>query len=142
MESDYHESVLVSEVTEALHIEKTRPPNGEASKYIDATLGNGGHTLEILKKGGEVLGIDLDPTMLTIAEERLEASGEKNYKLVNGNFTEIDKIAAENGFSLVNGILFDLGVTNIHLKDLERGFSFENPEAPLRYENKPGGTGC
>jgi 16S rRNA (cytosine1402-N4)-methyltransferase len=120
----YHESVLVSEVIESLHIEKTR-------KYIDATLGNGGHALEILKRGGTVLGIDLDPKMLAIAEERLKESGEKNYKLINGNFVDIDKIAEENGFNPVNGILLDLGVTNIHLKDLERGFSFENPEAPL-----------
>lgn len=134
MGSDYHESVLVSEVIESLHIEKTR-------KYIDATLGNGGHALEILKKGGEVLGIDLDPVMLAIASERMEASGEKKYKLVNGNFTEIDKIAAENSFSPVNGILFDLGVTNVHLKDLERGFSFENPEALLDMRINPEAQG-
>ena len=130
----YHESVLVDEVIEGLHIEKTR-------KYIDATLGNGGHALEILKLGGEVLGIDLDPAMLAIASERMEASGEKNYKLVNGNFTGIDKIAAENSFSPVNGILFDLGVTNIHLKNLERGFSFENPEAPLDMRINPEAQG-
>ena len=132
--NNYHETVLVNEVIDNLHIEKTR-------KYIDATLGNGGHTLEILKKGGEVLGIDLDPVMLAIASERMEASGEKNYKLVNGNFTEIDKIAAENGFNPVNGILFDLGVTNIHLKDLERGFSFENPEALLDMRINPEAQG-
>jgi 16S rRNA (cytosine1402-N4)-methyltransferase len=124
MENNYHETVLVTEVIESLHIEKTR-------KYIDATLGNGGHALEILKLGGEVLGIDLDPKMLAIAESRLKESGSKNYKLVNGNFTGIDNIAQENGFNPVSGILFDLGVTNIHLKDLERGFSFENPEAAL-----------
>jgi 16S rRNA (cytosine1402-N4)-methyltransferase len=130
----YHESVLVSEVIESLHIEKTR-------KYIDATLGNGGHALEILKRGGTVLGIDLDPKMLAIAEERLKESGEKNYKLINGNFVDIDKIAEENGFNPVNGILLDLGVTNIHLKDLERGFSFENPEAPLDMRINPEAQG-
>jgi 16S rRNA (cytosine1402-N4)-methyltransferase len=124
MENNLHESVLTKEVIEALHIEK-------AHKYIDATVGNGGHTLQILKEGGQVLGIDLDPKMLEIAERRLSQAGETNYKLVNGNFTGIDKIAEVNNFKPVAGILLDLGVTNLHLKDLERGFSFENPEAPL-----------
>lgn len=120
----YHESVLVTEVIESLHINK-------GFKYIDATVGNGGHSLEILKQGGEVLGIDLDPKMLEIADERLKKSGFKNYKLVNGNFTQIDTIAKEYGFCPANGILIDLGVTNLHLKDLERGFSFANKEAEL-----------
>ena len=131
MKSELHESVLVQEVLQALHISNKSEHFEKARKYIDATVGNGGHALEILKKGGYVLGIDLDPKMLAIAEERLKDSGEKDYKLVNGNFTEIDRIAKENGFSPVDGILFDLGVTNLHLTDAERGFSFENPEAPL-----------
>jgi 16S rRNA (cytosine1402-N4)-methyltransferase len=134
MESNLHESVLVSEVIEALHIDK----NG---KYIDATAGNGGHSLEILKKGGKVLGIDLDPKMLEIAEKRLKESKMSDYKLVNGNFTEIDRIAEENNFSPVNGILLDLGVTNIHLKDLERGFSFGNGEAGLDMRLNPEAQG-
>lgn len=134
MENNLHESVLVSEVVEALHIEK----NG---RYIDATVGNAGHTLEILKMGGEVLGIEVDPKMLAIADERLKKSGEKNYKLVNGNFTGIDKIAEENGFNPVDGILFDLGVTNLHLKDLERGFSFANEETVLDMRLNPEAQG-
>ena len=124
MESNLHESVLVSEVIEASHIEKNL-------KYIDATVGNGGHALEILKTGGKVLGIDLDPRMLSIAKRRLEAFGQENCRLINSNFTQIDKIAQDNNWTPVSGILMDLGVTNLHLKDLERGFSFENPEAPL-----------
>ena len=124
MESNLHESVLVKEVLEALHLKKT-------GKYIDATLGNGGHTLEILKSGGDVLGIDLDPEMIAIAQRRLKESGLTGYKLVNGNFTNIDRIANQNDFNPADGILFDLGVTNLHLKNLERGFSFENADAPL-----------
>jgi 16S rRNA (cytosine1402-N4)-methyltransferase len=126
MESNLHESVLVSEVIEALHIDKN-------SKYIDATLGNGGHSLEILKEGGEVLGIEIDPKMLEIAKKRLggESVPPERWKIVNSNFTNIDKIAKENNWNEISGILFDLGVTNLHLKDTERGFSFENPEAIL-----------
>jgi 16S rRNA (cytosine1402-N4)-methyltransferase len=126
----YHESVLVSEVIEALHLKK-------AHKYIDATVGNGGHALEILKAGGQVLGIDLDPKMLSIAEKRLKGVAAKKYKLVNANFIEIDRIAKDYGFNPVDGILLDLGVTNIHLKDLERGFSFGNEEAVLDMRLNP-----
>lgn len=124
--SSYHETVLVKEVIEALHIEKK-------GKYIDATLGNAGHSLEILRLGGCVLGIEMDPSMLAIANERIEKEigKEGKYKLVRGNFIDIDKFAVDHGWDKVDGILFDLGVTNLHLKDLERGFSFENPEALL-----------
>src|SRR5688572_15606208 len=88
---NYHETVLVEEVVEALHVKNQ-------AKYIDATLGNGGHTLEIVKKGGIVLGIERDPEMLTISEERLKLEGLKNYKLVNGNFVDIDTLAKENNW--------------------------------------------
>jgi 16S rRNA (cytosine1402-N4)-methyltransferase len=125
MGSNYHESVMTDEVINGLHIKKS-------SLYIDATLGNGGHALKILELGGRVLGIDLDPAMLTIARSRLEKEIEKgDCKLVQGNFRSIDAIAKDNGWDMVDGILFDLGVTNLHLKDSERGFSFENPDAAL-----------
>ena len=124
MKSELHESVMVAEAIEALHINK-------GGKYIDATLGNGGHALEILKKGGRVLGIDLDPEMIAIADKRLKESGNSDYELENANFTEIDKIAEKYGFVPADGILLDLGVSNIHLKDLERGFSFGNEAAGL-----------
>lgn len=124
MDTNYHETVLTKETVEALHIKK-----GE--KYIDATLGNAGHTLEILKLGGQVLGIEVDPKMLEISKNRLENEGFDNCKLVNGNFVQIDEIAKVNNFLEVSGVLFDLGVTNLHLKDLERGFSFGNPDAVL-----------
>lgn len=107
-----------------MHIEKAR-------KYIDATVGNGGHALEILKEGGRVLGIDLDPKMIEITDGRLGKKWKSDLKLVNGNFSQIDKIAKDNDWIPVSGILFDLGVTNIHLTDMERGFSFENPESAL-----------
>jgi 16S rRNA (cytosine1402-N4)-methyltransferase len=146
MESNLHESVLVSEVVEALHINKSGKSGLPAGRYIDATLGNGGHTIEILKNGGQVLGIDLDPKMIEIAEKRLggEAVPPSRWKLVQGNFVNIDRIAEENNWKSVSGILFDLGVTNLHLKDLERGFSFENSEASLdmRIDQKTQGVGA
>src|SRR5260221_1245911 len=116
-----HEPVLLEEVIKELHIKNQ-------GKYIDATLGAGGYTKAILAAGGEVLGIDADISMLRIAEQNMK---EKNVNLVNGNFRNINKIAEANGFTNVDGVVFDLGVSNIHFMDETRGFSFRNPEAEL-----------
>ncbi len=139
----YHESVMVDQVISALHICSRSKHLKKACKYIDATLGTGGHTLEILKLGGEVLGIDLDPKMVEMSRKRIgkEILDRDKYSLVNGNFTDIDRIAKENGFEKVSGILLDLGVSNLHLKDLERGFSFANREAPLDMRINPEAQG-
>ena len=132
MKNSYHQSVMVGQVVDQLHVKK-------GSSYIDATLGTGGHTLEIANKGGMVLGIDADLEMITVAKKRMK--GLKNIKLVQGNFVTIDQIAKENDFPEVDGVLFDLGVSNIHLKNLERGFSFENPEADLDMRLDPNTQG-
>lgn len=126
----YHESVLVKEVLESLHL-NTSSQNG---KYIDCTLGTGGHTQAILKAGGSVLGIEADPRMLEIAKERLNGT---NSTLVLGNFDNLGKIAKDNNFEEVDGILLDLGVSNLHLKDDLRGFSFESPEQELDMRLNP-----
>jgi len=125
MNNSYHESVMVREVLENLHIKK-------GSKIIDATLGTAGHTEEIVKAGGKVLGIEADPEMLAIAKKRVPDGD-----FVLGNFVEIDKIAKDNGFEKVWGIVFDLGVTNIHLTQGIRGFSFSDPKAELDMRLNP-----
>jgi 16S rRNA (cytosine1402-N4)-methyltransferase len=135
MLNNFHETVLVKEAIDALHIKK-------AQKYIDATLGNGGHTIEILNEGGKVLGIEMDPEMAAIAESRFKIQDlRENLKIINDNFVNIDKIVKENNWLPVSGILFDLGVTNLHLKSLERGFSFENPDAILDMRLNPNTQG-
>ena len=119
----YHEPVMVSEVL--AHLNKKK-------RAIDATLGTGGHTLKLLEAGIKVLGIESDPEMLKIVRQRLEKEIEKSKAiLTQGNFKDIDRIAKENGFNKVDGILFDLGVSNLQLTDEERGFSFTNPNALL-----------
>src|SRR5258708_6365870 len=118
----YHEPVLLKEVIEELHIKNQ-------GRYIDATLGAGGYTKAILDMDGYVLGIDADVSMLSIAKENLK--GRENLKTANGNFSELLKIAAENGFNEIDGVVFDLGVSNVHFTDSERGFSFKNPNALL-----------
>ncbi len=113
----YHEPVLVNEVLDFLHVE-----NGK--NYIDATLGDGGHTLEILKKGGKVLGIDYSQVSLAIATERIKAEKlEKDFTPAFGNFDQIYEFAHQNGFTDVSGILFDLGYSSTQLEN-EHGMSF------------------
>lgn len=129
-----HESVMVGEVLDSLHIKNQALP-AQAGKYIDATLGTGGHTEAIALKGGLVLGIERDPLMLKLAIERLEAC--PTPKLVLGNFIEIDKISRKFNFSPVDGILLDLGVTNLHLTNDNRGFSFTEPDNVLDMRMNP-----
>lgn len=126
--SNYHTSVLLHEAIEQLHI-KAR------GKYIDGTIGGGGHSLEILKHGGRVLGIDVDTEALAFTEQdlRLKAKDLRigdDLILVNGNFRDIDSIAKANGFEKVEGILLDLGISSHHVDTAERGFSFQK-EGPL-----------
>ena len=130
--NNYHETVMSKEAIDGLHIKK-------GSLYIDTTLGNGGHSLGIINQGGKVLGIDIDPEMVKISQDRLKEA--KDFKSAQGNFSKIDEIAKTNNWTPVAGILFDLGVSNIHLKNLERGFSFENPEAILDMRLDPKSLG-
>lgn len=122
--SDYHKSVLLQEVLEYL-------APSEGKKYIDATLGGGGHTGEILKHGGEVLGIDADADALSFVSSHYASEiAHLKLKVARGNFRDIGKIAKEQGFMNVSGILFDLGVSSFQLDTPERGFSFTR-EGPL-----------
>lgn len=120
-----HKPVLVEEILSAL----LNNSSGDKQRYIDATLGAGGHSRALLAAGVQVLGIDTDEKMLKIARKNLE--GMPAAKLVIGNFRNIKEIAKENGFRQVNGILFDLGVSNYHFLSDKRGFSFQDRQAPL-----------
>ena len=129
----YHIPALLNETVKALDI---KPKH----KYIDATLGGGGHSVEIVKKGGILLGIDQDPEAVSYASERLKNAQAcpdlLPPKLVQSNFAEIDKVAKEFGFEKVAGILFDLGVSSHQLETPNRGFSF-NQEGPLDMRMNP-----
>jgi 16S rRNA (cytosine1402-N4)-methyltransferase len=115
-----HKPVLLNEVVEALH-----PQPGK--RYVDCTLGTGGHAAAILTKilpGGQLLGIDADPKAIEIAKDRLFDYVE-NTILVNDNFLSLETICREKNFLPVQGILFDLGLSSTQLEDSERGFSFQ-----------------
>lgn len=117
----YHESVLLQEAIVALNVKTGK-------KFIDATMGGGGHSLEIIKHGGIVLGLDFDQDAIDFVEMKYEVSI-KNHelKVARGNFKDIDNLAYENGFEKVLGILFDLGVSSNQIDKASRGFSYLNP---------------
>ena len=122
---DYHVPVMPRELLEYLQV-------APGKKYIDATVGGGGHAAAIISRGGCVLGIDLDPAAVEFAKRRLAAKS----KIVRGNFREIDVIARQNGFEAVDGILFDLGMSSWQIERSERGFSFLRNE-PLDMRMDP-----
>ncbi len=116
----HHEPVLLQEVLEAL---APRP----GGRYVDATLGLGGHTralLEACAPDGRVLGIDRDLAVLEEAAHRLAGFGER-LVAVAGDFADIGRLARDHGFAKVDGILMDLGVSSPQLENAARGFSFQ-----------------
>lgn len=124
-----HVPVLKQEVVDGLMV----APGG---KYIDATTGAGGHGWEIIKRAGVLLGIDQDQSALdqakkTYTDRKKTEEMKGTWTLVHGNFRDIDNIAIHEGFTNVDGILFDLGVSSMQLDTPERGFSYRFTDAPL-----------
>ncbi len=125
MNNEYHVPVLKNESIHQLI-------TNHDGIYIDATLGYGGHTKSILEKtskNSRVFGIDKDIDAIEFCVKNL--SNEKRFTLKHGCFSSIDEYSKTwNIYGSVNGILFDLGVSSVHLDEAERGFSF-NKDAPL-----------
>lgn len=119
-----HQSVLLEEAVSLL------AENG-GHRFIDGTLGGGGHTRKLLETlpECEVLGIDCDPTALEAATENLKAFGDR-FHAVKGRFSSLGELAWEHGWETVDGVLFDLGVSSPQIDTPERGFSFRF-DAPL-----------
>tara|TARA_B100000941_G_C28492034_1_gene548512 strand:+ start:467 stop:1396 length:930 start_codon:yes stop_codon:yes gene_type:complete len=115
----YHFPVMLTEVVENLRV----TPGG---RYIDCTLGEGGHSeaiLEFSQPGGQLLGIDADHEAILVSKRRLEAYKDCSF-LVNSYFSNISEIAHELKFVPVHGILLDLGLSSLQLDFENRGFSF------------------
>jgi len=130
MSAFVHIPVLVKETIEALAVQL-------GGRYIDCTLGGGGHAAAILEHsspGGQLLGIDADPEAIKIAEVKLQAYRD-SFLLINDNFVNLQAICVKYDFYPVHGILFDLGLSSIQL-DSNRGFSFQH-EAPLDMRLSP-----
>lgn len=123
--TNYHIPVMQHEAVEQLLLEKD-------GIYVDATLGYGGHTKLILEKTSsksKLYGVDKDVDAIEFNKKELSA--EKKFTLKHGCFSSLDEYAKTwNIYGSVNGILFDLGVSSVHLDSADRGFSF-NKNAPL-----------
>ena len=124
MKEFHHVSVLLQECIDGLNIQ----PGGV---YLDGTLGGAGHSCQIAQRliTGHLIGIDRDPIALHAASQRL-APYEDNVSLVHANFSEMARVVKDLGYSGVDGILLDLGVSSPQLDDGERGFSYM-VDAPL-----------
>jgi 16S rRNA (cytosine1402-N4)-methyltransferase len=114
-----HIPVLLTEVLDGLNIQAGK-------QYIDATTGGGGHTQEIIQKGGRVLAIDQDDDALSHLQ--MKFAEEKNIKIVKGNFGEIEEIAHLHGIGKSAGVLFDLGMSSFQIDSSTRGFSFHKDQ--------------
>lgn len=119
-----HIPVLLDECIKYLNIK----PDGI---YVDGTLGMGGHSEAILQglTTGRLISIDRDITAIERAGERLAPYADR-LTIVHGNFRDLDAILDEQGVRLVDGMLFDLGVSSPQLDEADRGFSYMS-DAPL-----------
>lgn len=110
---------------------------------VDATVGGGGHSSQILKKiipDGRLVGIDADPDALIIAAHTLkDYTG--NFTLVNDNFRNIDRILSKENIKDVDAILMDLGISSYQLEDANRGFSIkQESRLDMRMNSRSGIT--
>lgn len=118
----YHEPVLLKESIRFLQVEPGK-------HYVDATAGGGGHTSEILARGGIVLALDKD--IEAIDELQRKFNGNRSISIKRENFRRLEAAVQEWGVKAVDGILFDLGVSSHQLNSIGRGFSMKYADAPL-----------
>jgi 16S rRNA (cytosine1402-N4)-methyltransferase len=126
-----HQPVLYHEVLRAL---KPESPG----RYIDATVGAGGHAEGIIKASspaGQLLGLDLDPVALELTDTRLEGFGSRVI-LKQASYTTLLEQMENIGWQYVDGILLDLGLSSMQLDMPEKGFSFRE-QAPLDMRFNP-----
>ncbi len=119
-----HTTVLLEEVLDAL-----RPRPGVGYRALDATLGGGGHSLELLQRSapdGFLIGLDADPRAIESTRARLQPF-EGRFELLQRNFRDLDELDLEP----VDGIVFDLGLSSPQLASSGRGFSILNQDEPL-----------
>jgi 16S rRNA (cytosine1402-N4)-methyltransferase len=124
-----HVSVMPQQVLAALAAQP-------GARYLDGTLGGGGHTALLLARGARVLGIDADPAALARVGARLAAAVAGGQLLLRqGNFAQLDTIAAAADFLPVAGVLLDLGLSSDQLGTPQRGFAFAtNGPLDMRFD--------
>jgi 16S rRNA (cytosine1402-N4)-methyltransferase len=107
-----------------------------ARTVIDLTVGLGGHAAALLEAGvGRVVGVDRDPEAVAGAAERLAPYGDR-FVPVQARFSDVPRIQRVAAVRAVDGLLYDLGVSSLHLDRPERGFSYRH-DAPLDMRMDP-----
>ncbi len=134
---DYHIPVMLEEVRETL-----QPRKGQV--IVDMNLGTGGHSLALLEDcGGEcfLVGLDLDPQMLSLAQQRFISHGfdSSSFALVHADHADVARVLGDLGLDHADRILMDLGASSLHFDQPLRGFSCQN-DGPLdmRYNTESG----
>lgn len=120
-----HKPVMLKDAIEALNLK-------QGMTIVDATIGTGGHSLEIAGKifpGGRLIGIDRDEDSLLIAKETLKEFGE-GVSFIHSDFRGMEGILNSLNLKKIDGILMDLGISSYQLDSQDRGFSFRY-DAPL-----------
>jgi 16S rRNA (cytosine1402-N4)-methyltransferase len=126
-----HAPVLLNEALDGLGVKA-------GGRYVDCTLGTGGHAIAILERSepnGRLLGMDRDPTAVQVSRQRLGAYGDR-VRLVHESFTQLKTAASAEGFIPADGVLLDLGMSSLQLEHGERGFSFQK-DGPLDMRMDP-----
>lgn len=100
--------------------------------FLDATVGAGGHSLEICKRFPwlQIIALDVDEEALSLAEENLKIGG-CQFEVKIENFRNLAKTMDELGIQKVDKILFDIGMSSMHIDISGRGFSFQKDEPLL-----------
>jgi len=125
LEGALHVPVMLQEVLDYLKL-------APGQVVVDATLGTGGHAIEILKRispQGRLIGIDRDENSLEVCRNRLVDFKDQT-QFVHANFVDLDQVLNNLGIEKIDGIVFDLGISSYQLHDAGRGFSFQE-EGPL-----------
>jgi len=128
--------VLLAEVVEAL-----RPALGAGRTLLDATVGLGGHASALLEAcpGTRLVGIDRDGEALALAQQRLATFPDVH--LVRARFDELGAVLDGLGVGLVQGMLFDLGLSSLQIDEAERGFAYtRNGPLDMRMDDRAGVT--
>lgn len=129
--TDYHISVMLDEVIDALEVRR-------GGVYFDGTLGGGGHSLGIMKAGGNVIATDLDEDAIKYAKSRFIGEGMSGkFTLVRDNFKNFLRVLDGLGCESIDGAVLDLGVSSHQFDEGKRGFSYRfDAELDMRMDRR------
>lgn len=132
--SEYHVPVMLEECLSVLNVRK-------GGIYLDGTLGGGGHSSEILKRGGTLIALDRDNEAIAESKKRFEDEKLSGYTIVKSNFHDAAKVLDDLGVDGIDGALLDLGISSHQIDDPERGFSYRfDGKLDMRMDNDGGIT--